>query len=75
VDSLVSMPKGHRLNGCLSEIELGFGRRETTPRLLMKPDIQIHLAKLSLSNTILMFDIWCQTGLIHRSQLGTQSQS
>jgi hypothetical protein len=32
--------------------------REATPRLLMKLGIQLHLAGLSLSNTILVLDIF-----------------
>jgi len=46
------MPENDRLNGCLNEIELGFVEREATPRLLMKLGIQLHLAGLSLSNTV-----------------------
>ena len=46
------MPENDHLNGCLNEIELGFVEREVTPRLLMKLGIQLHLAGLSLSNTV-----------------------
>ena len=46
------MPENDRLNGCLDKIELDFVEREATPRLLMKLDIQLHLAGLSLSNTV-----------------------
>ena len=46
------MPENARLNGCLDEIDLDFVDREATPRLLMKLGIQLHLAGLSLSNTV-----------------------
>ena len=46
------MPENDRLNGCLDEITLEFVEREATPRLLMKLSIQLHLAGLSLSNTV-----------------------
>jgi len=46
------------LNGCLNYIELGFVEREATPRLLMKLGIQLHLASLSLSNTISILEIF-----------------
>ena len=46
------MPENDRLSGCLDEIELEFVEREATPRLLMKLSIQLHLAGLSLSNTV-----------------------
>ncbi|WP_076982702.1 IS6 family transposase [Natronomonas moolapensis] len=52
------MPKNAHLNGCLDEIELGFVEREATPRLLMKLGIQLHLAGLSLSNTISILEIF-----------------
>jgi transposase-like protein len=40
----------------LDEIELDFVEREATPRLLMKLSIQLHLAGLSLSNTVSFLD-------------------
>lgn len=46
------MPEIDRLNGYLDEINLEFVEREATPRLLMKLSIQLHLAGLSLSNTV-----------------------
>ncbi len=52
------MPKNDRLNGCLDEIELGFVEREATPRFLMKLGIQLHLAGLSLSNTVSILEIF-----------------
>ena len=62
-----------RLNGYLDEIELDFVEREATPRLLMKLSIQLHLAGLSLSNTVsILENIWCQSCSIHCSQLGSQ---
>jgi len=52
------MPKNARLSGCLEEIHLDFVEREATPRLLMKLSIQLHLAGLSLSNTVSILDIF-----------------
>ena len=51
------MSKNDRLNGCLNEIELGFVEREATPKLLMKLGIQLHLAGLSLSNTVSILEM------------------
>ena len=47
-----------RLDGCSSEIELEFMKREATPKLLMKLDIQPHLAVLSISNTVSIPEIF-----------------
>ena len=47
-----SMPENTRLGGSLDQIDLGFVEREATPRLLMKLGIQLHLAGLSLPNTV-----------------------
>jgi len=52
------MPKNAVLNGSLDEIELGFVEREATPRLLMKLSIQLHLAGLSLSNTVSILELF-----------------
>ena len=52
------MPENDRLDGCLNEIELGFVEREATPKLLMKLGIQLHLAGLSLSNTVSILEIF-----------------
>jgi len=46
------MPENTRLNGSIDQINLEFVEREATPRLLMKLGIQLHLAGLSLSNTV-----------------------
>jgi Transposase and inactivated derivatives len=54
----VSMPENDRLNGCLDEINLEFVEREATPRLLMKLSIQLHLAGLSLSNTVSFLEVF-----------------
>jgi hypothetical protein len=48
------MPEDDYLNGCLNKVELEFVEREATPRLLMELGIQLRLAVLSLSNTILI---------------------
>jgi len=52
------MPENGRLNGCLDEINLEFVEREATPRLLVKLGIQLHLARISLSNTVFILDIF-----------------
>jgi len=52
------MPENDRLTGCLDEIDLEFVEREATPRLLMKLSIQLHLAGLSLSNTVSILEVF-----------------
>jgi transposase-like protein len=52
------MPENDRLNGFLEEINLEFVEREATPRLMMKLSIQLHLAGLSLSNTVSILEIF-----------------
>ena len=52
------MPENARLSGCLDEINLDFVEREATPKLLMKLSIQLHLAGLSLSNTVLFLEVF-----------------
>ncbi|MFT4948890.1 MAG: putative transposase [Natronomonas sp.] len=52
------MPENDRLNGFLDEINLEFVEREATPRLLMKLSIQLHLARLSLSNTVSFLEVF-----------------
>jgi len=52
------MPENTRLNGCLDEIDLEFVEREATPQFLMKLSIQLHLAGLSLSNTVSILEIF-----------------
>src|SRR6056297_2991788 len=52
------MPENARLNGYLDEIDLEFVEREATPRFLMKLSIQLHLAGLSLSNTVSILEIF-----------------
>jgi transposase-like protein len=46
------MPKPNRLVGCSDWPELGFVEREATPESAMKLGIQLHLAGLSLSDTV-----------------------
>ena len=48
----VSMAKIARLSGCSEWIDLEFMDRERTPSGLMQLGIRLHLAGLSLSNTI-----------------------
>jgi len=45
-----------RLNGGSDRFELGFVEREATPEPTMKLGIGLHLAGLSLSNTISILD-------------------
>jgi len=52
------MPENARLGGSLDQIDLEFVEREATPQLLMKLSIQLHLAGLSLSNTVLFLDVF-----------------
>jgi transposase-like protein len=52
------MPENDLLNGCLEEVDLEFVEREATPQLLMKLSIQLHLAVLSLSNTVSIIEIF-----------------
>jgi transposase-like protein len=52
------MPENARLSGSISQIDLDFVEREATPKLLMKLSIQLHLAGLSLSNTVSVLDIF-----------------
>ncbi|QCS45078.1 IS6 family transposase [Natrinema versiforme] len=46
------MPKIDRLNGCSDWIDLSVVERERTPRQLLELGIRLHLAGLSLSNTV-----------------------
>ena len=46
------MPKIRRLSGCSDWIDLSFVERERTPRQLIELGIRLHLAGLSLSNTV-----------------------
>ena len=50
---LVSIPENARISGCNGWLELDFVERERTPRRLMKLGIRLHLAELSVSNTVL----------------------
>jgi transposase-like protein len=52
------MPENDRLDGCSSEIELGFVEREATPQQVMKLGIQLHLRGLSLSNTVSILELF-----------------
>ena len=52
------MPEIDRLGGTLGQIELDVVEREATPQLLMKLSIQLHLAGLSLSNTVSILEIF-----------------
>jgi len=52
------MPENTRLSGSIAQFDLDFVEREATPRLLMKLSIQLHLAGLSLSNTVPILEIF-----------------
>src|SRR6056297_2022854 len=52
------MLENTRLSGSIDQIDLDFVEREATPRFLMKLSIQLHLAGLSLSNTVSILDIF-----------------
>ncbi|WP_226043130.1 IS6 family transposase [Natrinema sp. DC36] len=52
------MPENASLNGSIDQLDLDFVEREATPRLLMKLSIQLHLAGLSLSNTVSVLEIF-----------------
>ena len=52
------MPENARLSGCLDQIDVEFVEREATPPLLMKLSIQLHLAGLSLSNTVQFLEVF-----------------
>jgi transposase-like protein len=47
-----------RLSGSIDQIELDFVEQEATPAFLMKLSIQLHLAGLSLSNTVRVIEIF-----------------
>ena len=51
------MPENTLLSGSIDQIDLEFVEREATPRFLMKLSIQLHLAGLSLSNTVSMNEL------------------
>lgn len=52
------MSENASLNGCIDQIDLDFIEREATPRFLMKLSIQLHLAGLSLSNTVSILEVF-----------------
>ena len=53
------MPENDRFSGFLNDINVDFLQREITLRPLMKLSIQLHLAGLSLSNTVSFFEDPC----------------
>jgi putative transposase len=62
------MPEITRLTGSTDWIDLGFVERERTPEPSMKLGIQLHVAVLSLSNTVLMsdnFGVQCSRKAVH----------
>ena len=52
------MPENASLSGSIDQIDLDFVEREATPELLMKLSIQLHLAGLSLSNTVSVLEVF-----------------
>jgi len=52
------MPENTRLGSSIAQFDLGFVEREATPPFLMKLSIQLHLAGLSLSNTVSILEIF-----------------
>ena len=52
------MPENTRLSSSIAQFGLDFVEREATPRLVMKLSIQLHLAGLSLSNTVSILEIF-----------------
>ncbi|MFC4406878.1 IS6 family transposase [Haloarchaeobius iranensis] len=52
------MPENAVVNGGMDEIELGFVEREATSQPLMKLSIQLHLAGLSLSDTVSILELF-----------------
>jgi transposase-like protein len=52
------MSENASLSGSIDQINLDFVEREATPRLLMKVSIQLHLAGLSLSNTLSVLEVF-----------------
>ena len=52
------MPENARLSGSIDQIDLEFVEREATPRFLLKLSIQLHLAGLSLSNTVSILEVF-----------------
>jgi putative transposase len=74
------MPENDRLSGSLDEIDLEFVEREATPRFLMKLSIQLHLAGLSLSNTVSVLEMFgverarsTVHNWVHKSELQPES--
>ncbi len=62
--------------GSKGKAGLEFGEPEATPQLLTKLSIQLHLADLSLSNTILSLEIFgaqCVRSTVHKADLSLKS--
>lgn len=66
-----SMTENARISGCANQINVESVEREVTPRLLMRPSVQLHLADLSISDTFQLLDI-IDADRIDRSQLCSQ---
>lgn len=54
----VIMPENERFNGGIDQINLEFVEREAKPRFLRKLNTQLHLAGLSLSNTVFILEVF-----------------
>jgi putative transposase len=61
------MPKISRLSGGSDWIELDFVERQRTPEFAMRLGVQMHVAGLSLSNTISILDtVYCKSVPVDR---------
>jgi len=72
-DFVVLYAKNPRLSGSSDWIDLSFVEREQTPRQLIEVGIRLHLADLSLSNTIQRLYIFVSNGVARRSTIGFTS--
>ena len=57
-----------RLSGSTDWINLGFVQRERTPERIIEVSIQLHLAGLSLSNTVSVLEVFgvqCARSIVH----------
>ncbi len=60
------MAETNRLSDSTEWIDLGFVERERTLREIIETGIRHHLAGLSLSNTVILLEIWVSIGAERR---------